>query len=51
MKYIYTILFFCLFISWANAQSNMVVVTFMHKANSEDLILNKTVFPIWNGKK
>lgn len=51
MKYIYTILFFCLFISWADAQNNMVVATFKHKANSEDLILNKTVFPIWNGKK
>ncbi|MBK9737770.1 MAG: hypothetical protein IPO92_23670 [Saprospiraceae bacterium] len=25
-------------------------ITFKHKAGSEDLILENTVFPIWNGK-
>ncbi|MFN0175472.1 MAG: MbnP family protein [Saprospiraceae bacterium] len=39
------------FVATAIAQNNQVVFSFDHKVGSDPLVLNETVFSIWNNKK
>lgn len=53
MKQLLTIFLFSLLVSATafGQASNEVIFSFDHKVGSESLILNETVFTIWNGKK
>jgi len=45
---------FLLFVAFAAttfAQNNQIVFSFDHKVGAEPLVLNQTIFPIWNNKK
>ena len=44
-------LLFVAFLATAFAQNNQVVFSFDHKVGAEPLVLNQTIFSIWNNKK
>jgi len=44
-------LLFVAFTAFTFAQNNQVVLSFDHKAGADPLVLNQTVFSIWNNKK
>ncbi len=44
-------LLFVVFVSTAFSQNNHVVFSFDHKVGADALVLNQTVFSIWNNKK
>ncbi|MBC7777017.1 MAG: T9SS type A sorting domain-containing protein [Phycisphaerae bacterium] len=44
-------LFLAVLTSTAFAQTNQVVFSFDHKAGADSMVLNQTVFSIWNNKK
>jgi hypothetical protein len=50
MKKISTILFLSIAAISLNAQMNSVVVSFEHNVGAYPMILNESIFPIWNGK-
>jgi hypothetical protein len=51
MKRLFTLfLLFNAFATATFAQNNQVVFSFDHKIGSEQLVLNQTIFPIWNNK-
>jgi len=51
MKHLSTLLFALAFAASARAQTpSQVILSFSHRAGSDSLVLNETVFNIWNGK-
>ncbi|MFN0216728.1 MAG: MbnP family protein [Saprospiraceae bacterium] len=51
MRFFTLSLFFAVFALTAFAQTNQIVCSFDHKVGTEPLVLNETVFSIWNNKK
>ncbi len=45
------LLLFVAFVATTFAQNNQVVFSFDHKAGADPMVLNQTVFSIWNNKK
>jgi len=51
MKYLVTLfLVFALALAARAQAPNQVILSFSHRAGEDSLVLNETVFTIWNGK-